>query len=417
LPLAPRVGVVGIRSIGVVLSAVACAALRGRGIRCERMTVRPTGHPYNRELEQTQELRNFAERSKAGEILIVDEGPGISGSSFLAVAEAVEACGIAAERVQMIGSRAIDVCSLRATNATARWSRYGFHSMQPAPLVPAEASESLSGGSWRRHFHNQAEPVPATWTALEPAKFLSRDGQSLYKFEGLGHYGEELGARALMLAGHGFSPSYLSSRRGFGCYRMIRGRALTWRDLARGALERVAEYVAWRGAAMPSTQPQSAELEKMLRWNWQAEFGDELSAEEGRLPVHRPTVCDGRLMPHEWLRSENGRMLKLDAVAHGDNHFFPGPCDIAWDVAGTIVEWRLPWQAREAFLDGYERRSGDRVRQRLHPYLLAYTVFQLGWCKMAAAAMPGEFDESLLLRDYASYRSVAVELRRRQNAA
>ena len=26
---------------------------------------------------------------------------------------------------------------------------------------------------------------------------------------------------------------------------------------------------------------------------------------------------------------------------HGDDHFFPGPTDIAWDLAGTIVEWEL----------------------------------------------------------------------------
>ncbi len=48
--------VLGIRSIGVTLSAVACAALRLRGIECRRFTVRPTGHPYDRKLELTPEF-------------------------------------------------------------------------------------------------------------------------------------------------------------------------------------------------------------------------------------------------------------------------------------------------------------------------------------------------------------------------
>ncbi len=51
LELKSRMAVLGIRSIGVALSAVACASLRLRGIECERITVRPSGHPYDRKLE------------------------------------------------------------------------------------------------------------------------------------------------------------------------------------------------------------------------------------------------------------------------------------------------------------------------------------------------------------------------------
>ena len=56
LALEPRMAVIGIRSIGVALSAVACASLRLRGVQCERITVRPTGHPYDRQLELSPEL-------------------------------------------------------------------------------------------------------------------------------------------------------------------------------------------------------------------------------------------------------------------------------------------------------------------------------------------------------------------------
>ncbi len=53
LSLKSPVAVLGIRSIGATLSAVACAALHQRGVECRRLTVRPTGHPYDRRLEAT----------------------------------------------------------------------------------------------------------------------------------------------------------------------------------------------------------------------------------------------------------------------------------------------------------------------------------------------------------------------------
>jgi hypothetical protein len=153
----------------------------------------------------------------------------------------------------------------------------------------------------------------------------------------------------------------------------------------------------------------------MLRWNWQLEFGEELTDAESQLRTCRTVVCDGRMMPHEWLSSDGGELLKLDAGSHGDNHFFPGPCDIAWDVAGAIVEWELEGEARDCFVRGYETRSGDTVRERLAPYLLAYTIFRLSWSKMAALAMQGEYDEELLNRDYQRYRALALQLRQKQS--
>lgn len=410
LPLKPRMAVVGIRSIGVTLSAVACAALRSRGIDCQRTTVRPTGHPYDRKLEATPELREWVERSRDAEFLIFDEGPGISGSSFLAVAEALVLCGIDSERIHLIGSRAVDPATLRAENASERWRRYQFHIMQTEPLPPPEAGKNLSGGTWRRYFQC-GDTMPATWAPLEPAKFLAADERSIFKFEGFGHYGEAVGARAKLLADHGFSPRYLGNRNGFGQYELLPGRLLNVRDQAPELLERMADYLALRSTAFAVDAPQTPELEKMLRWNWQLEFGEELGDEESRLRTERVVICDGRMMPHEWLRTDGGALLKLDGVNHGDNHFFPGPCDIAWDVAGAIVEWELVGELRESFVSEYERRSSDTVGQRLAPYLLAYSAFHFGWCRMAGLAMQGEYDEARLERDYRRYRTVALGLR------
>jgi thiamine kinase-like enzyme len=119
--------------------------------------------------------------------------------------------------------------------------------------------------------------------------------------------------------------------------------------------------------------------------------------------------------PHEWIESD-GRLIKLDANSHGDDHFFPGPCDIAWDVAGAIVEWDMDSEAREYFVNEYIRESGDRVQSRLNSYLLAYATFRMGWSKMAAHASAGEFDQQLLERDYLRYRNECRKLRKQMGA-
>ncbi|MGC2211208.1 MAG: hypothetical protein WA532_13960 [Candidatus Korobacteraceae bacterium] len=409
--------VLGIRSIGVTLGAVACAALTLRGIPCRRISVRPTGHPYDRRLEVSPLLRQWIELAGDAEFLIIDEGPGISGSSFLAVAEALEGCGVANSRIHLIGSRAVDPATLRAADASRRWRRYHFHLIQSAPLAPPGAGMDISGGEWRRHFRYPADTMPAAWPSLEPARFLARDEQSIFRFEGFGHYGEAVGARAALLADRGYAPRYLGHRRGFGEYALVPGRTLTLADCSRELLERMASYLALRCTGFASQAEQTPELETMLRWNWLNEFGEELAGAESQMNTERVAICDGRMLPHEWLRTEPGVLLKLDAGTHGDNHFFPGPCDIAWDVAGTIVEWQIGGNARDYFVGEYMRRSGDTIRERLHPYLLAYTTFRMGWSRMAAAAMQGEFDAALLERDYQRYRTQAQFLRLRSGAA
>jgi hypothetical protein len=411
LPLTNSVAVLGIRSIGVTLSAVTLSALRLLGIECRRITVRPTGHPYDRRLELTPKLRKWVEDAGDAGFLIVDEGPGISGSSFLAVAEALAACGVSDDCIQMIGSRDVDPGSLRAENAVERWPRFKFHVMQSAPLPPLEAGESLSGGTWRRHFRCDGNSIPASWAPLEAAKFLARDERSIFKFEGFGHYGQAASARAESLAAQGFSLPYLGHSCGFGQFGLVPGRTLSLDDLSAETLERMADYLSFRATEFASNIPQTPEIEKMLRWNWQVEFGEELGDAQSHLEAAQIVVCDGRMMPCKWLRADTGELLKLDACKHGNNHFFPGPCDIAWDVAGTIVEWELQGETRDYFIHQFETRSGFSVADRLAPYLLAYVTFRLGWSKMAALAMQGEFDESLLTRDYERYRATAMRLR------
>lgn len=86
--------VIGLLSIGTALSAVVADVLRRNGLPVTLRTVlRPGGHPFRREAI----LPEFTTATEA--FIIVDEGPGLSGSSMAAVAEALEAQGVDAQRI------------------------------------------------------------------------------------------------------------------------------------------------------------------------------------------------------------------------------------------------------------------------------------------------------------------------------
>ena len=417
------VRVLGIRSIGVTLGAVACATLGLRGIDCRRISVRPDGHPYDRQLSSSPRLRQWVRSPARAEFLVVDEGPGISGSSFLAVAEALEDCGIQNSRIHMIGSRQVDPAQLLARDASRRWARFRFHAIPDKPLVPPEAGENFSSQIKWKFFGCAPEGELGTWSALEPAMYLSQNKQSTFTFTGFGQHGEAVNARCKTLADAGFAPSYLGNARGFTQSALPAGRLLSPADLSPQLISRIADYLAFRAQAfaVPHEQarsgragdhgfaaPQTPELEIMLRRNWQIEFGEELGLAESQLKAERVVICDGRMGPRAWLRSTQGELLKLDSGNEGNNHFFPGPCDIAWDLAGCIVEWELPPDARCQLIEEYNARSSDAIAARLTSYLLAYATFCMARAKMAASASTDEAEKDALVRDYHRYRALVL---------
>jgi hypothetical protein len=113
------------------------------------------------------------------------------------------------------------------------------------------------------------------------------------------------------------------------------------------------------------------------------------------------------MQPHEWISAD--RIFKTDSVDHGDNHFFPGPCDIAWDLAGAAIEWQMPPDTIQIFLNLFQKFSGIEASERLPLYMLAYSVFRLGFCKMAISTALDD-DRDRLRRAFLGYRRLATEL-------
>jgi thiamine kinase-like enzyme len=118
------------------------------------------------------------------------------------------------------------------------------------------------------------------------------------------------------------------------------------------------------------------------------------------------------MQPHEWLLSKDGKLLKTDSGSHGDDHFFPGPTDIAWDLAGAIVEWQMSEGQATEFLNLYRRASGDDARARIDGFINAYAVFRLAYCLMAANAMSGSDEQPRLQQAADTYRAVLTRMQK-----
>ncbi len=399
-----ELAVVGVRSIGTTLSAVVAASAQRRA---RRMTVRPHGHPFNRVLHLTAAQRNWiAASQRAGaHFVIVDEGPGLSGSSFLAVAEALVQAGVSKDRITLLGSTEPDLEALRAPAAAERWARFRLLTVRSPWRKPAEASTSLGEGRWRELVG--VSPPPASWICFERQKYRSRDGRTLFKFEGLGPYGDGVLYRARALAAGGFSPAVSPAADGFLRYQWIDGEPPDPQNVTAAHLDRIAQYCAWRASefAIASATP----LETMLRTNLQEEVGEDAVDAAPDIEYRRVAIVDGRMHPHEWLVANNGELMKLDSATHGDDHFFPGSADIAWDLAGAIVEWGLSGAAKQYLIERYATLSGDDPRSRLRSYLLAYAVFRLAYCRLAAESMSGSDDAARFCREAERYRIFATK--------
>ncbi len=232
----------------------------------------------------------------------------------------------------------------------------------------------------------------------ERRKYREAAGQWL-KWAGLGRYGVAHRARAAQVAEWGFGPTPISLASGFLTFPHVPGQSLhplQAHHRTPELLSTIAEYLAriacdCRCDAAVSTP--HAPLAEMLRVNVEEGLGREWLAAMTPPPdagaiIVRP---DARMAPHEWLRMPDGGFVKTDGFEHGDDHFYPGPTDIAWDVAATCIEWRLTPREEASLLQQYRARSGDvRIAQRLPFFRAAWLAFRLGYATLATSAPIGD---------------------------
>jgi hypothetical protein len=417
--------VVGIRSIGTGLSTLVAAAIGAPA----PFTLRPIGHPFKREVKVDSTLTKTLAADPDRSFAIVDEGPGLSGSSFGAVADWLEGAGVARQRIHFFPSHDGPLGPQAGTRHRERWSSAPRHihtmddlllrGLPPHHLAawvedligPLDGPlEDLSGGAWRWHRYQDEASWPPSNLQQERRKFLvSTDGAPwLVKFAGLG----ETGTRKLWMARHlheaGFAPEVAGYRHGFLVHRWHEdARSLDQVAFDRDQLiDQVGAYLGFRGRHCPASGHQGAslgELRHMAVYNARQALGDDPGSALDRSLPHpddldgkvRRVCTDNRMHAWEWLVYDH-RLIKTDALDHSAAHDLIGYQDIGWDIAGAIVELGLSEEEATRLCAIVERTSGHPVSRELLAFLLpCYCAFQMGAHLMAAAALGGEEEARL----------------------
>lgn len=398
--------VIGLRSIGTGLAAMAAVALDA----APPVTLRPVGHPFQRAVRVSARLRAALLADAGASYVIVDEGPGLSGSSFGAVADWLEAAGVPSRRVAFLPSHGGDPGPRSSDRHRRRWAEavrpvVGFDELThavhgPVPplerwfedtLGPAVAPlRDLSGGAWRTASADLAADGLPVHAQQERRKFLLRtaSGSWLLKFAGLGRLGETKLGRAQALHQAGFATEPMALRHGFLAERWLDGA----QPPSTMSLERVADYLLFRAQRFPAERDTGASLPDLLEMarvnigealgaaatvsldRWTPDILRDLSAGVRRV------ITDNRLHIWEWLRTTDGRLLKTDSLDHADAHDLIGCQDIAWDVAGAMVEFGL--SAVEA-----DRLCGavGASKRLVAVHLPCYLAFQIGYWSFASS--------------------------------
>ncbi|WP_207478350.1 hypothetical protein [Arenibaculum pallidiluteum] len=414
---------VGIRSIGAGLSGVAAAPFAAAGRTVDAITLRPRGHPFERRPALAPALEAFLVERRDRMVLVVDEGPGLSGSSFCGTAACLAALGFPEQRIVLVPSALPDPAGFVSAEARERWPRHpkahaGFEDAWLPRGRLGAGLKDLGGGLWRNHVPIDGPP-PAVQFQHERRKYLARrDGRTvLLRFAGLGRYGTPRLARAGRLAAAGLGPAPRGLSDGFLALDWIDGtpcpRGALNDGLARAALDHVAHLGCHERTGAPV---RAAELRALLETNvgeglgaaWLDPLRAALDRHLARLDGIEAVAVDGRMLPHEWLRTEggfSGGFVKADALDHHDDHFYPGTQDIGWDLAGLGVEFGLKPVAIREMAEALAARLRDpALPARLPVQEAAYAAFRLGYAQLAAASLAGSEDGQRFGRLAARYR-------------
>lgn len=425
--------VVGLRSIGTALAAIVAERLRAAWL----LSVRPAGHPYRRELALgpllAERLRRFKDRR--ADFIVVDEGPGRSGSSLAAAVTALHRCGIAHDHIWLMPGHAGEPGPAADEPLRRCWraARRLVATFEPIPV-----GRELGGGLWRSELRATSaalDALPPCGRSWERRKVLLQDrsgGPVLAKFAGLGAQGERKLERARALAAAGLGPRPLGLQHGY--------LLMEWHSAAHyvaepatlpaGQRRRLLQFAARYLADVAATQPpvDGAALHILLE-NALANLGQadadlagaarERAAQQrisdGCSPAAGPRVwSDGRMHAWEWLRLPDGRFLKADALDHCLGHDYVGAQSLDWDLVGAVIELELT-SVEQAELEHTVAAAG---RWRPQPgastlFHICYTGFQVGYFGMAAETEASSAERARLRSQVMRYCSrLQVELAR-----
>jgi hypothetical protein len=369
---AARAVVLGIRSIGTSLSAVAAAALGTD----RTVTLRPRGPSGGRRVEVDRDLGARLESwfADGGDVLVADEGPGSTGETFWCVRQWLRSMRVDDDRIVLLpsggGGMPLAPADRRDWFASAR-----KFAPEPDPARIRRVADQLgigelkdlSWGGWRGEFdHGMDLPAAPNHERLK-FRGVAGDGTGcIIRYAGLGRWGSEAVQRARVLAEMGAGPAVLGAADGFVALRWIDG--LPARRTDADLPPTVVRYLAaragrFRTGTPADPRPLIAALEENAREALRdgcAGLGEAVRRLE-LLPEREAVIGDARLQAHEWIRGPMG-LVKVDAIDHGAGTRLPGPVDAAWDLAGAAVEFGMQDAAVAELVRACASAAGEDAR-------------------------------------------------------
>lgn len=440
--LSSRTVVIGLRSIGLSLGALVSAGLQAR----PAFSLRPIGHPFVRRVEVSDALSRLLLADPQVDFALVDEGPGLSGSSFGGVADWLVVRGVAPEKIHFFPSHMGDPGPEASQAHRQRWHSRPKHVVAmdellvetPRPVhrlqrwagdkfeTKSHEWRDISGGRWR-DVHYGSDERPPSNRSMEKRKFLLGEGdrRRLVKFAGLAGLDREKARKGAVLSEAGFTPKTVGSRHGFLVEEWVDGVPWCKAGLSSaGMIEAVGRYLGFRARFLPP--PNGGASLQALCHMARCNIGEALGTDISERLRKRLDGCDGsrtrlmrvdtdnRLHAWEWLVAKDGRILKTDALDHSGAHDLVGCQDVAWDVAGAGVELGLTSTERQRLARIVAEKTGRALPEDLLAvFETCYLGFQIGlWTNARASSDDREPERigSLLKRYFTRVHEVARDL-------
>ena len=401
--------VIGVRSVGTTLSAIVSAALESAGMAAERITVRPLGPSFAREL--TLEPTVIKDVAAA---IVVDEGPGLSGSSMAAVGTALERAGLPRHSIAFICGHDRGPGPKATTETRAFWKTVPSFSMPVASPIFGGRSlhnhladeltkllgssvEPLPEDDWRKLAYVDTRDWPPSPNQLLAPRFRVRTptGVIALEFGGTATIdGRTMASQAIAQYEQrtfaGYAPAPIGIVSGYVARHWLEGVALRSRDIEPGLLVSLAHYVtAMAGAPLDTATLAAAQLAR-ASWAYDnlAEALGESAAQRAAAYVEAGSVLplswtraafEYDLAPQHWMRTRDGAIAKIGGPGHAHGSTVVGIQPVLWDVVSLLIEWNLGRADARAVVGAIERELGASLpRPALRAFMLSYIAFKIG---------------------------------------
>jgi hypothetical protein len=362
--------VIGLRSIGTSLSQVVSSEIQRAGWKVKRCTVRPEGDPFRRKVRLPEWVS-----AGANAYLVVDEGPGMSGSSFTSVVEELERLGVERKRIYFFPGHSGEPGIAASEQVRKVWNEV-LRWVEPKELPPLEKD---------KHWEYIGPALPWPFDCSGEAERCARRSAAL-------SYGLPV----------------LEQRDWWLAFPKVRA------EPAKINLLILAEHIA-AVADDPLSLADEIETERrlrgMLQTNVEKHFKDKILSEKLQrwldhfiLRHGSPSSGDGQLGPANWIRGKDQKLWKLNTRGSKLSHFVAYRLPVLWDVGQAIVEWDLSEHDEETLRRSVAARGLPSERSEVEFFKLAVAAVELGKVVMLGAGDKRKY-EARLVREIQAIRN------------